>query len=204
MQGQHLSTQQVCSFLGISLSTFYRYCKRGLLKPSFFTSGGHRRFDFNTLQQTFKLNNKAELIVCYSRVSTQDQKKDLITQENKLLNFAKQLPNSSPQTIISISDLGSGLNYKKKGLKQLISLILQGKVQTLILNHKDRLLRFGAELIFTLCDFMRVTVIVLEAKKEVTFEEELSSDVIELMTVFCAKLYGKRSHKNKLQHHSIV
>ena len=96
------------------------------------------------------------------------------------------------------------MNYKKKGLKQLISLILQGKVQTLILNHKDRLLRFGAELIFTLCDFMRVTVIVLEAKKEVTFEEELSSDVIELMTVFCAKLYGKRSHKNKLQHHSIV
>ena len=44
---------------------------------------------------------------------------------------------------------------------------------------------------------MKVNVIVLEAKKEITFEEELSSDVIELMTVFCAKLYGKRSHKNK-------
>ncbi len=44
---------------------------------------------------------------------------------------------------------------------------------------------------------MQVTVIILEAKKEITFEEELSSDVIELMTVFCAKLYGKRSHKNK-------
>ena len=57
----------------------------------------------------------------------------------------------------------------------------------------------GSELIFWLCQQMKVNVIVLEAKKEITFEEELSSDVIELMTVFCAKLYGKRSHKNKLQ-----
>ena len=128
-----------------------------------------------------------------------DQKKDLVTQEQKLLSFAQQLHNSKPENIISISDLGSGLNYKKKGLKQLLNLILLGKVQTLIINHKDRLLRFGSELIFWLCQQMQVNVIILEAKKEITFEEELSSDVIELMTVFCAKLYGKRSHKNKLQ-----
>ena len=126
-----------------------------------------------------------------------DQKKDLVTQEQKLLSFAQQLHNSKPENIISISDLGSGLNYKKKGLKQLLNLILLGKVQTLIINHKDRLLRFGSELIFTLCAFKRVTVKILEDSKERSFEEELSSDVIELMTVFCAKLYGKRSHKNK-------
>jgi putative resolvase len=110
----------------------------------------------------------------------------------------KSLNLSTNKKIISINDLGSGLNYKKKGLKQLLNLILLGKVQTLILNHKDRLLRFGSEIIFSLCKHMKVNVIVLEAKKEITFEEELSSDVIELMTVFCAKLYGKRSHKNKL------
>ena len=204
MKAQHLSTQQVCLFLGISLSTFYRYCKRGLIKPSFFTSGGHRRFCFNQLQQAFSIKNNAELVVCYARVSTHDQKKDLITQQAKLTSYAQQLPFVQSQHIISISDLGSGLNYKKKGLKQLISFILLGKVKTLIINHKDRLLRFGSELIFTLCDFMRVSVVILEAKKEITFEEELSSDVIELMTVFCAKLYGKRSHKNKLQHNHIM
>ena len=204
MKAQHLSTQQVCLFLGISLSTFYRYCKRGLIKPSFFTSGGHRRFCFNQLQQAFSIKNNAELVVCYARVSTHDQKKDLITQQAKLTSYAQQLPFVQSQHIISISDLGSGLNYKKKGLKQLISFILLGKVKTLIINHKDRLLRFGSELIFTLCDFMRVSVVILEAKKEITFEEELSSDVIELMTVFCAKLYGKRSHKNKLQPNHIM
>ena len=199
MKAQHLSTQEVCLFLGISLSTFYRYCKRGLLKPSFLTLGGHRRFSILDLKQAFSMDNSADLIVCYSRVSTHDQKKDLVTQEQKILSYAQQLPNSKPENIISISDLGSGLNYKKKGLKQLLNLILLGKVQTLIINHKDRLLRFGSELIFWLCQQMQVNVIILEAKKEITFEEELSSDVIELMTVFCAKLYGKRSHKNKLQ-----
>ncbi len=197
MTEQHLSTQEVCLFLGISLSTFYRYCKRGLLKPSFLTLGGHRRFSILDLKQAFSMDNSADLIVCYFRVSTHDQKKDLITQEQKLLSFAQQLPNSKTENIISISDLGSGLNYKKKGLKQLLNLILLGKVQTLIINHKDRLLRFGSELIFTLCAFKRVTVKILEDSKERSFEEELSSDVIELMTVFCAKLYGKRSHKNK-------
>ncbi len=197
MKAQHLSTQEVCLFLGISLSTFYRYCKRGLLKPSFFTLGGHRRFCLHQLKQTFSINNNAELVVCYSRVSSHDQKKDLTSQENKLLAYAQSLNLPSNKQIVSISDLGSGLNYKKKGLKQLISLILMGKVQTLILNHKDRLLRFGSEIIFSLCKHMKVNVIILEAKREITFEEELSSDVIELMTVFCAKLYGKRSHKNK-------
>ena len=199
MKAQHLSTQEVCLFLGISLSTFYRYCKRGLLKPSFFTLGGHRRFSIQELQQTFSINNNAELVVCYSRVSSHDQKNDLITQENKLLAYAQTLASVKQEQIISITDLGSGLNYKKKGLKQLLSLMLSGKIKTLIINHKDRLLRFGSELIFWLCQQMKVNVIVLEAKKEITFEEELSSDVIELMTVFCAKLYGKRSHKNKLQ-----
>ena len=182
MTEQHLSTQEVCLFLGISLSTFYRYCKRGLLKPSFLTLGGHRRFSILDLKQAFSMDNSADLIVCYSRVSTHDQKKDLVTQEQKLLSYAQQLPNSKPENIISISDLGSGLNYKKKGLKQLLNLILLGKVQTLIINHKDRLLRFGSELIFTLCAFKRVTVKILEDSKERSFEEELSSDVIELMT----------------------
>jgi predicted site-specific integrase-resolvase len=70
-------------------------------------------------------------------------------------------------------------------------------MKTLIVNHKDRLLRFGSELIFTLCNHFNIEVIVLE-EKELSFDETLTHDVIELMTVFCAKLYGKCSHKNKL------
>lgn len=84
-------------------------------------------------------------------------------------------------------------------MKKLISLIFSNKVKTLIINHKDRLLRFGSELIFYLCDLFKVNVIIVENKAEQSFEQTLSADVIELMTVFCAKLYGKRSHQNKIK-----
>lgn len=196
MLEQHLSTRQVCLLLGISLSTFYRYCKTELLKPAFFTCGGHRRFSLALIRQSFNIDSKAVLTICYSRVSSHDQKNDLISQETKLINYAK-INNYS--NITSITDLGSGLNYKKKGLKKLIELIFSGQVDNLIINHKDRLLRFGSELIFYLCDLFKVNVVIIENKTEQSFEQTLSADVIELMTVFCAKLYGKRSHQNKVK-----
>lgn len=196
MLEQHISTKQVCLLLGISLSTFYRYCKAGILKPAFLTCGGHRRFSLSLLRQSFNLDNNAVLTICYSRVSSHDQKVDLVTQEDKLINYAKD---NDYQNIVSITDLGSGLNYKKKGLKRLIGLIFSRQVKTLIINHKDRLLRFGSELIFYLCDLFKVNVVIVEDKLEQSFEERLSADVIELMTVFCARLYGKRSHKNKVK-----
>ena len=88
---QHISTKQVCLLLVISLSTFYRYCKAGILKPAFFTFGKHRRFSLSQLRQSFNIDNKAVLAVCYSRVSSHDQKKDLISQEDKLLSYAKKI-----------------------------------------------------------------------------------------------------------------
>ncbi len=60
---QHISTKQVCLLLGISLSTFYRYCKAGLLKPAFFNSGGHRRFSLSALRQSFDIGNDAVAMV---------------------------------------------------------------------------------------------------------------------------------------------
>ena len=108
---QHISTKQVCLLLGISLSTFYRYCKAGLLKPAFLTSGKHCRFSLSQLRQSFHLDNNAVLTLCYSRVSSHEQ---------KILNIAK---NNNYLNILSITDLGSGLNYKKPGLKKLLHLI---------------------------------------------------------------------------------
>jgi len=96
-----------------------------------------------------------------------------------------------------ISDLGSGLNYNKNGLKKLINLITSSQIHTLYLTHKDRLLRFGSELIFSLCHKFGTKVVIVDAVISSTFEQELAQDVIELMTVFSAKLYGKRSHQNR-------
>lgn len=96
-----------------------------------------------------------------------------------------------------IDDLGSGLNYNKKGLKRLIRLIVDSKVERLVLTHKDRLLRFGSELIFSLCEQFGTEVVIINRTEDSTFEEDLAPDVLEIITVFSARLYGSRSHKNR-------
>jgi len=74
---------------------------------------------------------------------------------------------------------------------------MHGQIGRLVLTHKDRLLRFGAELVFSLCATKRIEVIIINQGDEPSFEEELAKDVLEIITVFSARLYGSRSHKNK-------
>jgi len=96
-----------------------------------------------------------------------------------------------------ITDLGSGMNYQKKGLTNLLDAILDDRIGRLVLTHKDRLLRFGAELVFAVCEAKNVEVVIINQGADRTFEQELAEDVLEIVTVFSARLYGSRSHKNK-------
>lgn len=97
----------------------------------------------------------------------------------------------------TIRDLGSGMNYNKKGLRLLLEMILRRQMKQLVLTHKDRLLRFGADLVFTLCDLQGIEIVIIHQGDPPSFEEELVQDVLELVTVFSARLYGSRSHKAK-------
>ena len=96
-----------------------------------------------------------------------------------------------------IQDLGSGMNCRKRGLKRFLDLILDRRISRMVLTPKDRLLRFGAELVFTLCEARQVEVVIINQGDDVSFEEELAQDVMEIITVFSARLYGSRSHKNR-------
>jgi predicted site-specific integrase-resolvase len=89
------------------------------------------------------------------------------------------------------------MNYHKKGLRRLLDEIVAGDVGRLVLTHKDRLLRFGAELVFALCEARNVEVVIINRGADTTFEEDLASDVLEIITVFSARLYGSRSHRNQ-------
>ncbi|BCD48207.1 IS607-liketransposase [Helicobacter suis] len=132
--------------------------------------------------------------IAYARVSSSDQKDDLIRQVQVLELYCSKLGLDYEV----ITDLGSGMNYYKKGLTKLLNLILRGQVKRLVLTHKDRLLRFGAELGFSICEAKEVEVILINKGDEnVRFEEELVKDVLEIITVFSARLYGSRSKKNK-------
>ena len=89
------------------------------------------------------------------------------------------------------------MSYKKKGLIRLIKLLCSNQVDRLVITHKDRLLRFGSELIFSLCEHFGCEVVIINRSEESTFEEDLANDVLEIITVFSARLYGSRSDKNK-------
>ncbi len=89
------------------------------------------------------------------------------------------------------------MNCQKKGFKRLLGEILDGKVGRLVISHRDRLLRFGADLIFAICEAKEVEVVILNQGEDTTFEEDLAKDVLEIITVFSARLYGSRSRKNQ-------
>ena len=96
-----------------------------------------------------------------------------------------------------IRDLGSGMNYRKKGLRQLLEMVLERRMRRLVLTHKDRLLRFGAELVFSLCELRGIEVVIIHQGEQSTLEEELAQDVLEIITLFSARLYGSRSRKHR-------
>ena len=190
-----LSISEAAKVLGVSESTLRRWEREGRLLPDERTSGGQRRYRLSSLRPGMKrardVSNRKT--VAYARVSSHDQKEDLERQKRVLELFCA----SNGWEFEVLSDVGSGINYHKKGLKRLLRAIIDDEVGRLVVTHKDRLLRFGAELVFAICEAKEVEVVVINKGEDTTFEEDLAKDVLEIITVFSARLYGARSRKNK-------
>lgn len=182
---------EAAKLLGVSVQTLRRWEREDELLPDRKSEGGTRYYDLDKL---FGLQNiETDLTIAYARVSSHDQRDDLKRQAELLERYCTV----KGWRFEVIQDLGSGMNYRKRGLKRLLGLIINRKIRRLVLTHKDRLLRFGAELVFALCEARQVEVVIINQGEEVSFEEELAQDVLEIITVFSARLYGSRSHKNK-------
>jgi predicted site-specific integrase-resolvase len=185
---------EAAKILGVSITTLRRWETAGRLVAEH-TVGGHRRYDFAKLRPQLCREENApdRKTVAYARVSSHDQKDDLERQKQVLeLYCARQ-----GWKFEVVADLGSGMNYHKKGLKRLLDDVVEGRIGRLVLTHKDRLLRFGAELVFAICEAKNVEVVILNQGEDTTFEEDLAKDVLEIITVFSARLYGSRSRKNQ-------
>lgn len=175
---------------GVTPTTIRNWDKIGKISSER-TKGNHRRFDVSELS---KFVDVEKYSICYARVSTRNKLNDLNRQKQVLELYAA----SKGYTYKTIEDVGSGLNYNKKGLLSLIELINSEQINTLIITHKDRLLRFGSEIIFKLCELHNVKVEIINKDNEKTdYNKELVEDVLSIITVFSAKLYGSRSNKNK-------
>ena len=190
MEKRLVKIGEASKMLGCSVQTLRKWELTGELLPARKTGGGTRYYAVSDLLGTQSSDYPT---ICYARVSSHDQKADLERQQAVLESYSAAKGWRSE----TIKDLGSGMNYRKKGLQRLLELILRRQMKRLVLTHKDRLLRFGAELIFTLCELQGIEIVIIHRGEPPTFEEELAIDVLEIITVFSARLYGSRSHKAK-------
>jgi predicted site-specific integrase-resolvase len=189
-----VSISKAAKEIGVTAKTLRRWEEQGKIEVER-TAGGHRRYDLAKLQGVIprKPQPGGRKTIGYARVSSHDQKDDLVRQIALIESFCA----ANGWTYEIVEDLGSGLNYRQRGLRQMVKRICLGEVGRLVLTHKDRLLRFGAELVFMLCEQFGTEGVIINASEETTFEEDLVSDVLEIIMVFSARLYGSRSHKNK-------
>ncbi len=186
--------REAAQALGVSISTLRRWEREGKLIPEH-TPGGHRRYDLAKLfPERFRTApDLSRKTVAYARMSSHNQEADLEHQKQVLERYCTR----QGWSYEVITDLGSGVNDHKKGLKRLLNAIVNDQVGRLVITHKDRLLRFGAEMVFAVCEAKEVEVVILNQGEEATFEDDLAEDVMELITLFSARLYGRRSPKNQ-------
>jgi predicted site-specific integrase-resolvase len=193
--------KEASKILGVHQRTLYLWDEKGEIE-TIRTSGNKRLYNVkkylltreksaNICTELDDLDTKTEkLNICYVRVSTQNQKDDL--ERQKLLMKTKY-----PNYII-IEDIGSGLNLNKRGINKIIHLGIKGKINELVVAYKDRLTRFGFELIEDIITkYSNGKITIINKSEEVSQEEELVKDIMAIMNVYVAKLNGLRRYKNK-------
>ena len=191
---KYYSSKSVTKILGVTAQTLRNWDKEGKLKPAYIKSNGYRYYSEDSiLSYTQERKTKKDLnVIGYARVSSEKQSDDLERQVNNL----KLYLNNKYQSYEIITDIGSGINYNKKGLQLLIDKINKKEVDVIVVLYKDRLLRFGFELVEYFARINNVKIEVLD-KVNKTQDEELVEDLIQIITVFSCKIQGKRKTKTK-------
>ena len=190
---KYYSINKASKILGVSAQTLRNWDAKGKLHPHHTSSNGYRYYSQEQLNQVMNIKPKLDrLVIGYCRVSSNKQKDDLERQiENMKIYLTAQ---GKPYEIIT--DIGSGINYNNKGLKELIQRITQSKVEKIVVLYKDRLLRFGFELVEYIASLHDCNIEVID-NTEKTEQQELIEDLVQIITVFSCKLQGKRSNKTR-------
>ena len=191
---KYYSAKTVTQILGVTAQTLRNWDKEGKLKPSYVKSNGYRYYsEESILSYTQERKTKKNLnVVGYARVSSKKQTDDLERQVNNL----KEYLSNKYDNFDIITDIGSGINYNKPGLLKLIEKINRKEVDLIVVLYKDRLLRFGFELVEHFANLNNVKIEVLD-KLDKTQDEELVEDLVQIITIFSCKIQGKRKSKTK-------
>jgi putative resolvase len=192
---KYIPAKDALKVLKVHYQTLYKLEQSGKLEV-IKTPGGKRLYNVKKFIRDNKIGKsktdyELRRKICYCRVSSKHQEKDL---ERQIEYMEEHYPDYE-----IIKDIGSGLNFGRKGLKEIIDSAIKGEIEEIVIAYKDRLCRFGYEMIERLIeDYSDGKITVINAKEE-TPQEEITKDIIQIMNVYTAKINGLRKYKKKIQ-----
>jgi hypothetical protein len=181
-------TRKASEILGLHPNTLRRYEKEGKINTHR-PANGYRLWDIDSFQP-FDRKSKQHQFIIYCRVSSSKQKDDLYRQK---IYMQERFPDAE-----CITDIGSGINFKRKGLNSILERLLQGDKLTIIVAHKDRLARFGFDLIKFLVEKNGGEIMVLDNQTH-SPEQELTRDLLSILHVFSCRMHGLRKYSSQIK-----
>lgn len=178
--------------IGRSASTVRRWERDGIIKSKRLPSG-HRYFDESDVRSILGTSQGKRLVVVYCRVSSNGQKEDLQSQIAAMENYCLA---SGIAVDEWIHEVGGGMNFKRKQFLSLVDRISDGEIGRLIVAHKDRLVRFGFDLLDHMAKRNACTVEVVN-QESLSPPEEMTEDLLSIVHTFSCRLYGMRQYRRK-------
>lgn len=186
----YVPSKKAKELLHVCLKTLQRWDKEGKIRV-IRDSSGRRRYHIKDIQNingdTSSIQIKEK--ICYCRVSSAKQKDDLIRQKDLLTS---KFPNHT-----MVTDVGSGINWKRKGLKTVLDKAMRGHISEIVVAHRDRLCRFAFELLEWIFERCGVKLVVLDEEKNKSCDKELTDDILSIIHVYSCRNMGRRRYKNK-------
>lgn len=190
-----IKPKEMAKRLNVTVQTLQNWDKKGTLKAH--RTPTNRRFYTEDQYTKFvgQTTNDDRLNVAYARVSTYNQKDDLQDQ----LTFIRQYANAKGIILNQeVTDIGSGLNYKRKKWNQLLNMVMENKINQIFITYQDRFIRFGFDWFEDLCKQHGTKIVVIN-NPATSPDQELVNDLISIIHVFSCRLYGLRKYKKKLK-----
>ena len=190
---------EFAKLVGKSPRTVQRWDKAGLI-VAHRTVTGRRFYTQDQYYQTMGLDKPEpkradRKVVCYTRVSGNDQKNDLASQKTALEQFVISNGLAVDEWL---SDIGSGLNYKRKNFNDLLLAVEKGEISKIILAHKDRFVRFGYEWFDEFCKRHDCQILIINVES-LSPEQEVVKDLLTIIHCFSSRLYGLRRYKKEIK-----
>jgi len=187
---------QFAKLINYSVKTLQRWDRDNILKPETRTKTNRRLYSHNQLLEFNKsIVSKNRKNIIYCRVSSSNQKLDMKSQKDFLVDFTRNAGISIDEIY---TDIGSGMNFKRKNFLKLLNEVQNNEIESVTIAHKDRLCRFGYDLIENIFEKYNVKINLINDDR-LSPEQELCQDLTSIVHVFSSRLYGLRKYKNKIK-----